>query len=173
MGESYLRRICEALEAGGVRIKHRCRSAAEAKRALQSMGGGVIICGYRLADMTANELSYDISDTTYMLVLASADDLGLIDNDNIFKLPLPASKAEILASVKILMKVEERRFRSALPRRSPEEEKLIARAKELLVEKNDMTEEQSHRFLQQKSMNTGVSKAEVARLIVESYDSIV
>ena len=38
----------------------------------------------------------------------------------------------------------------------------------LLMDRNEMTEEQAHRFLQKKSMNSGVKLAETARMVLDS-----
>ena len=53
--------------------------------------------------------------------------------------------------------------------RSAEEERLICRAKAVLMEVNLMSEAEAHRFLQKYSMDTGLRLAETARLILERY----
>ena len=53
--------------------------------------------------------------------------------------------------------------------RSAEEERLICRAKAVLMEVNLMSEAEAHRFLQKYSMDTGLRLAETARLILGRY----
>ena len=57
------------------------------------------------------------------------------------------------------------------PRRSPEEEALLSRAKALLMDRRGMTEGQAHRFLQKKSMDSGARLAETARQLLKEYST--
>ena len=50
-----------------------------------------------------------------------------------------------------------------------EEVRLIRRAKELLMEVNRMSEAEAHRFLQKRSMDTGLRLEQTARLVIETY----
>ena len=43
---------------------------------------------------------------------------------------------------------------------------LIKKAKDLLMERNNMTEEQAHRYLQKTSMNSGNSMLDTALMII-------
>lgn len=53
------------------------------------------------------------------------------------------------------------------PRRTAEEEALLLRAKEKLLEEKGLTEAQAYRWLQKQSMNRGVKMAELARRILD------
>ena len=52
------------------------------------------------------------------------------------------------------------------PQRSEEEMALIDEAKSLLMERHGMTEEQAHRFLQKKSMDSGAKMVQTAKLVL-------
>ena len=56
-----------------------------------------------------------------------------------------------------------------LSSRHESEQKLISQAKELLMDVNRMTESEAHRFLQKRSMDSGLRMAETAQLIIDSY----
>ena len=43
---------------------------------------------------------------------------------------------------------------------------MITQAKYLLMERNGLTEEQAHRFLQKKSMDSGVGLVQTAKLVL-------
>ena len=47
-----------------------------------------------------------------------------------------------------------------------EEQHIIEEAKNLLVERNNFTEPQAHRFIQKKSMDTGKKMIEIALIIL-------
>ena len=45
----------------------------------------------------------------------------------------------------------------------------VRRAKELLMDVNRMSEAEAHRFLQKRSMDTGLRLEQTARLVIETY----
>ena len=52
----------------------------------------------------------------------------------------------------------------------PEEKALIAKAKSLLIERNNMTEEEAHRYLQKSSMDSGTNMLETAQMVLTIMD---
>ena len=56
-----------------------------------------------------------------------------------------------------------RKMRGKPKERSEEEQNLIARAKQLLMERNNMTESEAHRYIQKCSMDSGTNLVETAR----------
>jgi response regulator NasT len=54
-----------------------------------------------------------------------------------------------------------------VPTRSSEDKQMIAKAKELLMSRNCMTEEQAHRFIQKRSMDTGAKMIQTALKILD------
>lgn len=164
------RRVGEILESSGIAIKGSFKSGSEAIRAIRKLSGGIIICGYKLPEMTATDLAYDLNGLAMVLVIAPPQQLELCTNDNVFKLPTPFSRADLVSSVRMLLQMEQKRFKAtAPPRRSEKDAAVISKAKELLMGKNGMTEQEAHRFIQRRSMDTGAKAVETARLIIESY----
>jgi AmiR/NasT family two-component response regulator len=103
-----------------------------------------------------------------MLMVGVQNLLDLCQNDDIFKLTSPVSKGDLVASVRMLIQVGHRLERFVRPRRSQEEQAVIAQAKQLLMVRHGMTEEQAHRFLQKKSMDSGAKLIQTAQLVLES-----
>jgi hypothetical protein len=168
--ESNRKKISEMLEAAGIQVRYRCKGGAEVIRAIKNMGGGLVVCGYKLADITASDLAYDLAEIASVLMIARASRLDMCDNEYIFKLPSPVNGSELIGSVRMLLQMENRRTKSVPSERDPEEEKLIQIAKQLLMDKNRMTEDEAHRFIQQRSMNTSQKMVETAKLIIRSYE---
>ncbi len=162
-------RVCDMLEASGITVGVSCRSGSEAIRAVRKLCGGIVICGYKLPEMTVSDLAYDINGQAMILAIASAQQLALCHNESVFKLPTPFSKGDLLSSVRMLLQMQEKHFRLTPPRRTEKETEEINKAKELLVSRNGMTEQEAHRFIQRRSMDSGAKAAETARLIIESY----
>ena len=129
-----------------------------------------VVCGYKLGDQTAELLFDDLSLSCAMLVLASQNLLELMQNDDIFRLPTPVSRGDLAASVRMLLQIGRRLERYVRPRRSREEQSLIDQAKRLLMDRNDMTEEQAHRYLQKKSMDSGAKLVQTAQLVLDSTE---
>lgn len=92
----------------------------------------------------------------------------MCENEEVFLLPTPVNGGVLCGSVGMLLQIEERRLRKAVPRRTPEEEAVIRRAKQLLVEKSRITEGQAHRMIQRQSMDTGMKMADAARMVIEA-----
>ena len=92
----------------------------------------------------------------------------MCENEEIFLLPTPVNGSMLCGSVGMLLQIEERRLRKAVPRRTPEEEAVIKKAKRLLVENSRITEEQAHRMIQRQSMDTGMKMADAARMVIDA-----
>ena len=167
--ENNRKRICDILEANGIQVKVSCRSGSEAIRAIRKMSGGIVISGYKLSEMTAADLAYDLNGIAMVLAIAPQQQLELCVNENMFKLPTPFSRGDLVSSIRMLLQMQEKHYRAVPPRRSEKDTADINKAKELLMNKNGMTEEEAHRFIQRKSMDTGAKAAETARLIISSY----
>lgn len=160
-------RIRDVLESDGEFSCLVCRSAAEVKRAVRKQHPCIIVCGFKLADETCENLFYDLPGGCFMLMVGPQNKLELSETEGIFKLPSPVRRGELLASVRMLVQ-----FQRYIPRekgaakRGGEEQRLIARAKAVLMDRHGMTEEQAHRFLQKQSMDNGVKLTDTARLVL-------
>ena len=167
--ENNRKRICDMLEASGITIRGSCRSGSEAIRAIRKMSGGIVICGYKLPEMTVTDLAYDLGSIAMVLAIAPSQQLEMCRNENVFKLPTPFTKSDLVSSVRMLLQLEGKHFKTTPPRRSEKELAEISKAKELLMSRNGMTEEEAHRFIQRRSMDTGAKAVETARIIIETY----
>ena len=76
---------------------------------------------------------------------------------------------ELVSTVDMMCQSRERRRRRQrlAPReRSKEEEAIIKEAKALLMERNRMTEEEAHRYIQKCSMDSGTNMVEMAKMVL-------
>ena len=168
--QEILDSVSGMLEEAGISVRYRCHTGMEVIRAIKKMGGGVVICYYKLQDMTADQMSFELQGIADFLVIAKPAYLDLCENDSLFKLPMPIRLGELVGSVNVLLQLDQKRSKAEVPRRSGEDEQLILQAKELLMEKNGMTEAQAHRYLQKKSMETSSKMTDTARLILNAFD---
>ena len=159
-------KIKEIIESGGVASCLVCRSAAEVKRAVHKQRLNIIICGFKLPDESCQDLFQDLPSSCYMLMIAPQVRLELCEEDGIFKLAAPVRRGDLLASVRMLVQMNQRFVIQHRPQRTEEEQALIDQAKVVLMDRHDMTEEQAHRFLQKKSMDNGAKLVDTARIVL-------
>ena len=77
------------------------------------------------------------------------------------------SRSDLTASVRMLLQMGRRLERILRPRRSEGEQELIRQAKAVLMDRSGMSEEQAHRYLQKKSMNSGARLTQTAQLVLD------
>ena len=56
--------------------------------------------------------------------------------------------------------------------RSNEDEELLTKAKRLLMERNQLTEEEAHHYVQKRSMESGTGLVEVAQMIISLMEDV-
>jgi response regulator NasT len=148
--ENNRKRVCDILEASGIPVKVSCRSGAEAIRAIRKMSGGIVISGFKLSEMTAADLAYDLNGVAMVLAVRTAAAFGQCISDNIFKLPTPFSRGDLVSSVRMLLQMQEKHYRAARTRRSEKDTGDISKAKEILMSKNRYDGGEAHRFIQRR-----------------------
>ena len=165
-GAKTRQRMTDIFECAGIRVTAACGSGAEILRWCGRMNDGVILCGYKLYDMTAEELFENLPQGFSMLLLATQLQLESCGYEEICKLCAPARQSELVGSVRMLLdRLGEES--APVPKRSDEDKQLIAKAKALLMDRNQMTEEQAHRFIQKRSMDTGTKMVQTAMKILD------
>ena len=156
-------KMVRMLSGSGFTAAANCHSKAEIIRIANELPARPVIMGFKLADATVNEVYEDLPHDTPLISLIRADQQPLISYDEIFVMPLPINHAQLLSGLDVLMGGIRRRKK---PKRSDDEKKIIELAKQVLIEKHMMSEEQAHRFIQKRSMDTGSKFADTAKFIL-------
>lgn len=147
-----------------------CSSAYQVISAANDSDGGVVVCGYKLADMHYSELYGYLPRECSMLLVASPEKLQDCYSQDIVCLAMPIHTQELVSTVRMMtMDVarELKRRRKHQPkRRSPQEQKTLDAAKALLMERNQMTEAEAHKYIQKLSMDSGNDLIETAEMIL-------
>ncbi len=167
--ERTCRRIKDILESSGTASCLLCRTGDQVRRCANKRHITVAVCGYKLGEETAEEILADLPPACSLLLLAPRDRLELARSSGLFSLPAPTSRSELIASVRMLLQLGYRQGRPACPERDREERELIQTAKQLLMERLGLTEEQAHHFLQKKSMDSGQKLSHTARMVLEEF----
>ena len=164
--------------AAGV-ITERASTSSEAGQLMESGQYSAMIVNTPLRDSQGLDLCvYVCQKLHYPVVLitsqATADRIGAeFRGRGILVAARPVTKSvyhlllNCLASSSVLaadLREENRELKEAL-----EENRLVARAKALLIRNMKMTEEQAHRFIEKQAMDLRLPKKQIARNILKTY----
>ncbi len=166
-------KIKRILVQSGFDVKAVCTTGAQALQHVQGLSGGIVVCSYRFADMMYTELHEYLPPGFEMLLVASAEICDTRETTDIVCLKLPMRIHELLQTLNMMAgEISRLRKKNKKPReRTKEEENIIREAKALLMERNNMTEEEAHRYIQKKSMDNGISFVETSQMIVSLMNS--
>lgn len=157
------------LVRNGFSVTGICTSGAQAISYADGLNDGIVICSYKLTDMVYSQLYECLPPGFEMLLIASDSLLSECEGNGIVCLSMPLKVGDLIGTVGMLAEgiARERRRRRQKPRsRNAEEEKAIQAAKALLMDRNHMTEEEAHRYLQKCSMDSGTNLAETALMVL-------
>lgn len=160
------------LTRNGFDVTYICSTGAQALSRMDDLNDGIVICGYKMADMLYSQLHDCLPPGFEMLLMASQAAINDCYQKDIVKLPMPIKVHDLVGTVEMMTQaVMRRRRREKLkPRkRNPEEDAVIKKAKELLMDRNHMTEEESHRYLQKCSMDSGTNIVETAQMVLAMF----
>lgn len=146
-----------------------CTLGSQALDYADMMSGGIVISGYKLADMYYLELRESLPPEFDMLLLASARVCTQCQGKDVLCVAMPLKVHELMNTLEMMCmnQLRRKKQRRSRPRqRSEEENKILWEAKEILMERNRMSEEEAHRYIQKCSMDSGTSLTETARMVI-------
>ena len=157
------------LVRNGFSVTGICTTGAQTISQADGLNNGIVVCGYKLADMVYSELHECLPQGFEMLLMASARLINECYGNDIVCLSMPLKTDDLINTVNMLAEEIERRRRRAKAKpkvRSTEEESAIREAKEILMARNHMTEEEAHRYLQKCSMDSGTNMVETSLMVL-------
>lgn len=163
------KKIRNILVRNGFEVAAVCTSGAQALSSADGLGSGILVCGCKFADMVYQELYECLPKGVQMLLVASPSQWNGRAPEDVVCLGLPLKVQDLLGTLEMMMEAiaRQRRKRKNQPReRSGEELEVIRQAKELLMERNHMSEEEAHRYLQKCSMDSGTNIVETSQMIM-------
>ncbi len=163
------RSIKNVLVRSGHSVTAVCSTGAQAISHADGLNDGIVICGYKMPDMIYSQLRSDLPEGFEMLLMASRHLLEEYAERDVMSLAMPLKVHELIDTVDMMVANIERRRRRrrAVPReRNTEELAMIKEAKELLMQRNNMTEEEAHRYIQKCSMDSSTNMVETAQMIL-------
>ena len=139
-------------------------SLSELKKKIFSYGSGIIVCGYRFKDDYIVDFVEDVPENINIILVGNRMQLEQCHNERLFKLAVPLQKIDLVCSLNMLASMDD--CARMGKHRNPEEEKIIFMAKRVLIHRYDFTEEQAHRYIQKKSMDTGRKLVDIAKIVL-------
>lgn len=157
----------------GISVSGVCAAGAQAISMADGFNDGIIICGYKMTDMIYTQLYEDMPHGFEMLLIASRQMIGggMVEN-GIMCLTMPLKAHDLINTVNMMIQNMERRRRKSRSRpreRRPEETAIIKEAKEVLMNRNHMSEEEAHKYIQKCSMDSGTNLVETAQMVLTMY----
>lgn len=146
-----------------------CSTGAQAIGIADGLNAGILICAYKLPDMMYTELIECLPEGFEVLLMASPAHLREKPSDQVICLSMPLKVHELISTLEMLIETVERRKRKKknLPKeRNREDREILEQAKSLLRVRNNMTEEEAHRYIQKCSMDSGTNMVETAQMIL-------
>ena len=116
--------------------------------------------GYKLADMLYTELREYLPKEFEMLLVASPEKWQGDNMEGVVGLNMPIKVYDLLNTMNMMLQAMDRR------RRKRKKERPQRDPKELLMARNNMTEEEAHRYLQKCSMDSGNNIVETAEMVL-------
>lgn len=165
--------IRNVLVRNGYQVVCVCTNGAQVIQEANGLQDGIVVCTYKLSDMIYQELVECLPPGFETIVISTKDQWVENGTPGIVGLAVPLKIHELLSTVEMVAYNLERkrRKRRQVPRkRTQEEQELVDRAKAILMERNQMTEDEAHRYLQKTSMDNGTSFTETAQMILGMLD---
>lgn len=168
--EATRQKICTLLERSGHPVRGSFRTGAETLRAVRKTGG-IVICGYKLTDMTVDTLCNLLDGEALVMAIAPAGELQMSDAPDLIQVATPLSRSEFFEALTELLDRAERRRQPEMRRRTPADASLIEQAKALLMAREGLSESQAHAWIQKKSMQVRCKMTDTARRIINYYQN--
>lgn len=166
------RNIKNILIKNGLQVTASCTSGSQVLACADDLRSGIVVCGFRFADMACRQLGRQLPPGFDMLLIASPLKWSGEDMGEIVCLPTPFKVCDLISTVRMIEQMRQKKHsrRSDRPgERSEEDRKAIEKAKGILIVRNRMTEPEAHRYLQKCSMDSQTGIAEAARKVLSLY----
>lgn len=163
------RAIKTLLVRGGFQVAAVCTTGSQALSQADMIDGGIVISSYRLTDMLYSELHDCLPPGFEMLLMVSRHNWEDCIGNDIVCVAMPLKVHELISTVGMMAEAMERsrrKKRLQKKERNQDEEALIQEAKELLMARNNMSEDEAHRYLQKSSMDSATNLVETAQMVL-------
>ncbi len=156
----------------GFSVSSVCTTGAQALYEANLFHEGIVVCGYHFSDMFYQELYENLPECFTMLLLASQRYWEGSKEKGIVYLPLPIKRNDFLNTVNMMVQMllqKKKKRKGQRKERSLEEKQVLEQAKQVLMERNHLSEEEAHYYIQKASMDAGINLIETAQMILQLF----
>lgn len=156
------------------------KSAAQARRCILERPYELIVINAPLPDENGVGFALDAAEREGTLVIFTApEELYLNMQETaadlgILMLPKPLPKGRMDKAIRFLIAVQNKmeglRRKARFAEEKLEENRIVSRAKLLLMERRGMTEDEAHRLIGKEAMDQGISRGSAARQLLEELE---
>lgn len=178
--EKSLTAILQLIAAESVSVTDTADSAAKGRQMAAETAYQTILINAPLKDAAADSLAIELAKMTgagIMLFVSSEAERETeekVMSYGVFVLSKPVSKAWFYKALHLLEAAEYRtrniQHENQRLQQQINETKIINRAKGVLMEYLSMTEPQAHKYLEKQAMDLRISKLEVAKRLISTYE---
>lgn len=157
----------------------RAKSAGEARRILLAQDVDIVIINTPLSDEFGTELAIDLSEGIMGIMLVVKAEIfervsHKVEDSGVLTVARPNSRQNFFSALKLLTALSAKLARMEKKNRTLIEKmadiRTVNRAKWLLIENLNMTENEAHYYIEKQAMDTRLSRREVAEGIIRTYD---
>ena len=165
--------IRNILVKSGLEVSAVCQTGAKVLQYAEMWSDGIVVCAHQMQDMHYTQMREYLPDSFEILLIAPADKWVDGIPDGVVGLPMPLKIYDLVSTIEMIQEMQYRRRRKKRETgktRSDKDRQIIDQAKALLIERNHMTEEEAHKYVQKTSMESGTDMVETARMILTVMD---
>lgn len=140
------------------------KNEAELYTLCDRLGGGVLIVA-ALREANINDIKNTLSSAWDIIAVLPAGAPEPFYSSNLTAFTAPVNIGEFLSTLEALMSVSDYKKTAY----ETEKADAVSRAKNILIDKNEISEDEAHYLLQRMSMDMGVSIKKVAQTVIKEY----
>lgn len=160
--------ISNVLNSYGIKADFICQSGAKLREMATYFGEGVIILGEKFSDEFSINIINDFWQNFNIIFIGNLAQINICEDKKAYKLVTPLKQEELISAIEMqLFKDTPRKIKQN------KDKEILNKAKKILFEKYNFTEEKAHKFIQKMSMEKRQKMLETANYIIEKKGDIL
>lgn len=165
--------IRNILVKSGFEVSAVCQTGAKVLQYAEMWDDGIVVCADRMQDMHYTQMREYLPEGFEILLIAPSGKWPDGLPDGVVGLPSPIRIYDLVNTIEMICQTQysrrKKRHKTGKTRNAKDRQ-IIDRAKALLMERNHMTEDEAHKYVQKTSMESGTDMAETAHMILTLLD---
>lgn len=160
-------KVKNLLARNGYQVAAVCTTGAQALHCADGLVNGIMVSAYKLQDMMYTELKECMPPGFEMIVLVSRNHIS--ECTDVITIPMPFAVRDFINTLAMAEQTvyrRKRKVKSQPAKRDEKDRQIIGEAKAMLMTQHHMTEEEAHRYIQKRSMESGSNMIETAQMLL-------